>query len=49
MERTLVEAHTRGRCTVPSALAGSDTDDVRVDGARDAVDDLDVEFGEDVL
>ena len=47
--RTLVEANTGRWCAVPSAFTGSYTDDVRVDGAGYAVDDLDVELGEDIL
>ena len=49
MQLTLVEAHAWGRSTVASALAGSDSDNVCVDGAGDAVDDTDVELGQDVF
>lgn len=40
---------TRRRGTVPAALNRTHTDNVRVDSARDAVVDLEVELGEHVL
>lgn len=41
--------HTRGRGTVPAASHRAHTHDVRVNGARDAVVDLEVELRENVF
>jgi hypothetical protein len=44
-----VEADARRRSTVATALAGSDTDNVRVDGAGHAVEKLNVKLRKDVF
>ena len=46
---TLVEPHAWGRSTVAAALAGTDTYDLAVNGARDAVLKLEVHLGNGVL
>ena len=45
----LVVANTGRGGTVAAALARTDTDNVGVDGARDAVHKLDVQLGQHVL
>jgi hypothetical protein len=45
----LVEADTGRRSTVATSLNGTNTNDVGVDGAGDAVVNLEVELGENVL
>ena len=45
----LGETEPRRRGTVATALSGSHTDDMGVDGARDAVMLLDVQFGNGVF
>lgn len=43
---SILEAYSWGRGTVSATLARSDTDDVRVDRAGDAVGNFDVQFGD---
>lgn len=45
----LVEADTGRRSTVATTLNGTNANDVGVDGAGDAVVNLEVELGENVL
>ena len=47
--RLLVEPHTRGRSTVAAALTGADTHNLAVDGARNAVLELEVHLRNGVL
>lgn len=44
-----IEADTHGRGTVATSLATAYPDDVSVNGARNAVDKLDVELGQSVF
>jgi hypothetical protein len=45
----LVEPDPRGWCAVAAALAGANTHDLAVDGAGDAVLELEVHFGNGVV